>query len=393
MSGNLPIPAMRTVYSHSDHPGSEEALQELLHSARERLAGEVPRAGLLFCSVEYDHATILAGIQREWPGLPVIGASSDGELSSALGCCDDSVLLTLFSGDELKVHAGVGRGVSEDIPRAVAEALEGSSIERPTLCVTTFAPSTNSSEVLRELSRHMGDARCPIVGGLSGDHREFTQTTEYFGSEALRDAFPLLLLGGRLRGRLGRRFGLVPGGGTERRHAFERARGPGDRRQDRARLLPQRVRRRAHGQPGRVSARGPRRSRQRDAACHPGPRRRDGHAALRRRGAGGCGGASHAGPRRGHSPRLRGRARGCARPLRRRDSGARPRLLLRGPEVGPRPGRERGDRSAPQARERPRLQELGIVGLYCFGEIAPAGDAPDQAFHNETCVSVVLGPR
>jgi hypothetical protein len=35
--------------------------------------------------------------------------------------------------------------------------------------------------------------------------------------------------------------------------------------------------------------------------------------------------------------------------------------------------------------------DLQIAGLYCFGEISPHNGGTESAFHNETCVSVVLG--
>jgi hypothetical protein len=34
---------------------------------------------------------------------------------------------------------------------------------------------------------------------------------------------------------------------------------------------------------------------------------------------------------------------------------------------------------------------IPMAGLYCLGEIAPAGDAPGSHFLNETFVTVLLG--
>ena len=36
-------------------------------------------------------------------------------------------------------------------------------------------------------------------------------------------------------------------------------------------------------------------------------------------------------------------------------------------------------------------EDLPVVGFYAFGEIAPLGTNRDIRFHNETCVTVLLG--
>lgn len=187
---------MDTILAHSDQTDTDEALAELVATAQAALQGRVPKGALLFCSVEYEHERLLAGIQRTWPGLPIVGGSSDGEISTSLGFCHDSVLLTLFAGDDVEVRASVGRDLSAGIDAAVEQSLATLGDFAPRLCISMFAPTTNSSEVVRRLDQRLGRLGCPVVGGLTGDHREFSRTKEFFGTEVLRDSLPLLFVRG-----------------------------------------------------------------------------------------------------------------------------------------------------------------------------------------------------
>ncbi|MGE3175133.1 MAG: FIST signal transduction protein [Planctomycetota bacterium] len=209
---------MRAIVAQSQAVDSAAATAELLEQADERLAGEQPRAAFLFASTDYDHGVLLAGIQQRWPGLPLIGGSTDGEVSSVSGFVHDSALLTLLCGDDLKVHAGVGHDLSKDLDAAIAAALPEAAVPgfsaahgRQLLCFTVFAPSANSTEVVRRLQQRLG-ADCPIFGGLTGDHREYARMVEFCCAEAQRDSLPVLLIEGDLKVSWGIGTGWFPVG-------------------------------------------------------------------------------------------------------------------------------------------------------------------------------------
>jgi hypothetical protein len=190
---------MRTAVGHSDQIDSKDAIEDVLLQIEAKIGGEAPKAGVLFASVDYEHAELLERIQDRWPGLPLIGGSSDGEISSVRGFCHDSVLLTVFTGEGFDVMSGLGRELSRDPQAAVRAAVGGLGEEHAGLCITTFAPTTNGSEVVRALDRELG-GHAAIVGGLTGDHRESRgRTREFFGGEVLSDSLPVLLLQGEFR--------------------------------------------------------------------------------------------------------------------------------------------------------------------------------------------------
>lgn len=208
---------MRTVVSHSDHVDSRTAVQALIADAEKQLAGATPRGGLLYATTEYDHAVLIAGLRQRWPGLPLIGASTAGEVSSKLGFCADSACLTLFVGDGVQVVASCGKEPSKHLTRALDAVLGALGDRRPVLAVL-HSPGTvgNPSEVVRELHRRLGDRACPIVGGLSGDHTVTTNTRQFCGEEIDYDSLVVMFLCGDLHVSWGVASGWFPIGTRHR---------------------------------------------------------------------------------------------------------------------------------------------------------------------------------
>ena len=65
--------------AQSDDIDSAGALEEILEQCRDKLGDRTPKAGLLFAGIDLDHEAILAGIDDAWPGLELIGCTTDGE--------------------------------------------------------------------------------------------------------------------------------------------------------------------------------------------------------------------------------------------------------------------------------------------------------------------------
>lgn len=208
---------MRTVVSHSDHVDSRMAAQALIADAERQLAGETPRGGLLYATTEYEHAVLIAELRKRWPGLPLIGASTAGEVSSKLGFRSDSACLTLFVGDGVQVVAGRGEQPSRNLAQALDSVLGVLGDRKPVLAVL-HCPGTigNPSEVVRELHRRLGARACPIVGGLSGDHTVTTNTRQFCGEQIDYDSMVVMFLCGDLAVSWGVASGWFPIGTRHR---------------------------------------------------------------------------------------------------------------------------------------------------------------------------------
>lgn len=191
----------QVVVGHSDDPDSQNAIAEVLQQCNRSLAGSIPQAGLLFTAIDFDHALILQRIQNAFPGIELIGGTTNGEISSILEFQQDSLTLMLFATDEMEIRSGIGRGASKNPHLAAQQAIaqaKAKSASLPQLCLT-FPDSLTSNGVLilESLKQSLG-AHFPIVGGMAADDYTFDKTYQFFQGEVLSDSVPVLLFSGQL---------------------------------------------------------------------------------------------------------------------------------------------------------------------------------------------------
>ena len=190
---------------------SSDAVVEALDQCREQLGTLKPQAGLLFAGIDYDFPVILGKIHDEYPDLELIGCTTDGEISSALGYTDDSVTLTLLCSDILAFKAGVADGVSERSTDTVRKAVD-STVEGfdPVLCITTPSGLTSNGDLILEGIRQSLGESFPIFGGTAGDQWRFKYTSQFHGNHVFSDAAPFLLISGPLLYSSGVEAGWMP---------------------------------------------------------------------------------------------------------------------------------------------------------------------------------------
>lgn len=204
----------RVAVGHSNDPDSDAAITEVLEQCRISLAGEVPAAGILFAAIDFEHSLILQEINRAFPGIELIGCTSDAEMSSVLEFEEDSLTLMLFCSDEVEIRAGVGRGLSQDAVTATKQAVEQaqakSKLKSHKLCLTTPESLTaDGVSIINGLKLELGD-KFPILGGLACDNWKFHQSYQFFQTEVLSDSVPILLFSGKLLFSYGVANGWVP---------------------------------------------------------------------------------------------------------------------------------------------------------------------------------------
>ena len=207
------------VIAHSDEIDTREALDDTLAQCRARLGERSPQAGIVFCALELEHDAVLDGILRAWPGLQLIGCTTDGEISSVLGFRDDSIALVLFCSDTIEFSAGMGREVSKDIASACRTAVASASSRStlaPALCIALPESLTTSAlQIVESLAQELGPT-VPVVGGTAGDGRRFDRTRQFCGRDVSSDAVPVLLLSGPLVYSIGVENGYRPVGAAGR---------------------------------------------------------------------------------------------------------------------------------------------------------------------------------
>ena len=197
---------LKAVVGHSEDPESQEAIEEVLEQCAEELEGQTPQAGILFAAIDFEYELILQAIHQAFPGIELIGCTTDGEISSLSGFQQGSLTLMLFCSDTVMIRAGVGRGTRDDAIAAAKAAIQqatASLSDSPKLCITVPASyldegvTTSGESILEGLNLAL-NGQVPIVGGTAGDQSQFKKTYQFFGQEVLTDALPVLIFSGDL---------------------------------------------------------------------------------------------------------------------------------------------------------------------------------------------------
>jgi len=189
------------VSGHSEDIDTLSAFAEVREQCEAALKGTRPQAGLLFAGIDFEHQELLDAINKAWPSIELIGCTTDGELSSCLGFRDDSISLLLFASDTIDFSSGLGRGLSEDVQaacaQAVAQARSKSQLE-PRLCITTpESLKISGQQTVVALRKVLGDD-VDLFGGRAADHRKYEHTLQFHGRDVVSDSVPILILSGPL---------------------------------------------------------------------------------------------------------------------------------------------------------------------------------------------------
>ncbi len=187
------------VVGHSEEADAEAAVEEIVQQCRARLDGTVPSAGLLFAAIDFDHQVLLCEITRAFPGMALIGCTTDGEISSELGFREDSATLILFASDTVDITSGVGRELSADVAEACRVAIEAAKAKTdkpPRLCIATPEGMTAEGHSVTATLQHAVGHDIPLFGALAGDQWRLKSTKQFYGTEVLTDSIPVLLLCG-----------------------------------------------------------------------------------------------------------------------------------------------------------------------------------------------------
>ncbi|MBF2009356.1 MAG: FIST C-terminal domain-containing protein [Chlorogloeopsis fritschii C42_A2020_084] len=190
---------LKSAVGHSNDPDSQAAVSEVLEQINCALAGLSPKAGILFAAIDFDHTLILHRIVEAFPGINLIGGTTDGEMSSVLGFEQDSLTLMVFCSEQITIAAGIGRGVSKDAIAASHCAVQQASAahkEKIQLCISLPESLTTSGVLILESLKQALGKDVPIYGGLTADQWRSQQTYQFFQTEVCSDAVTLLLFSG-----------------------------------------------------------------------------------------------------------------------------------------------------------------------------------------------------
>ena len=114
---------LQAFISVSDELDLLEATQEVITDCRVKLDGLMPKVGIVFTScMGGDFSGMLAKILGAFPGIQLLGCTTDGEISRAGGFMEDSVALLLLCSSSIRFGVSVAVDVSKQPEASIAKA-------------------------------------------------------------------------------------------------------------------------------------------------------------------------------------------------------------------------------------------------------------------------------
>ena len=183
-------------------------------AARDALRGHDPRLLLVFASERYALDGLLGAIRAEVGNVPLIGATSAGEIATA-GPSAESVVVVAWGGPGFSVATSVAANVSRRLRAAGAEV--ASSLSEVAvrsyriLLLFTDGAAGDQQEIIRGAYGVAG-AGVPLVGGCAGSVGHRSETAQFFDQFVLRDAVVAAAIGSDTPFGVGVRHGWRPVG-------------------------------------------------------------------------------------------------------------------------------------------------------------------------------------
>ena len=205
----------------TDELDGEFAAQEILSQCADALDGQEPQAGLLLASHELDIAEFLAVVTAAYPGVDLIGCSTIAPMSSVADYIEGSTTLALLASDVLDFTVGLGTDVAAGAGLAARQAVEEatSKTDKPPalLIVTPTVEQFDPTAVTVEIGEALGPTVPVIGGGAAPDFpiaMPWLGGVQFYGNQVLTNSLPVLLISGPLKVSIGVAHGWSPVGKT-----------------------------------------------------------------------------------------------------------------------------------------------------------------------------------
>jgi hypothetical protein len=169
-----------------------------VEAATAALAAADPKLVVVFCADGYDLNALLSGLNTTTGGVPLIGCSTAGEISTG-GPNDQTVVVTILGGAGFDVATKVTTGVTGRHREAGAEVATcatqvADSSEHRVLMLLSDGLVRRQEEIIRGIYGALG-ASVPLVGGCAGDDLKMEQTFVFCDDEVLQDAIVAAAVG------------------------------------------------------------------------------------------------------------------------------------------------------------------------------------------------------
>jgi len=158
------------------NPESVQAGQAAAEECRQALGAVTPDLLMLFMSIAYNQQEVLEAVRRFYPGVPVLGCSTAGEIY-AQGPDEKSVVLVALSG--LKVKLEIGGDIAANALAAgknLGRKFAGKASRA--IIMLSDGLAGDGAAIVRGVQEEIG-SNIPLIGGAAGDDNLFKKTFEY----------------------------------------------------------------------------------------------------------------------------------------------------------------------------------------------------------------------
>ena len=157
-------------------------------AAAEAVAGRRAALVVVFASIRFESAAVLAGVKEAAPGAEIIGCTTAGEISTS-GPSDGTVVVLALGGPGVEVvtaAVSTGDGPLRSAGVEVARrAFVGKVRDNAFLLLLTDGLGGDQADLVRGVFTELG-AGLPLIGGCAGDDLEMARTEQFWGTSVLR---------------------------------------------------------------------------------------------------------------------------------------------------------------------------------------------------------------
>ena len=212
---------LKMAVGQSDELDGALAAEEILKQCAVALGGDVPQAGLLLASHDLDFERFLPVVTHAYPGIDLIGCTTIAPMSSVAEYVEGSTSLTLFSSDLLDFTVGLGTDVTAGAGSAARQAVEEATRKTdksPALLIATPTIEQFDPTAITVAIGEILGSGVPVIGG--GAAPDFPMAVpwvggrQFYGDQVLTNAVPVLLVSGPLKVSVGVAHGWSPVGKT-----------------------------------------------------------------------------------------------------------------------------------------------------------------------------------
>lgn len=207
--------------AQTDEVDGEFAAKEIVSQCVDALGGLEPQAGLLLAAHDLDFEEFLSAVTGAFPDMDLIGCTTMAPMSSVDDYAEGSTTLTLFASDVLDFSAGLGSNVAADVKGAARQAVQEATSKTardPALVILTPSVEDFDPTVVTSAVGELFEGSIPVFGGGAAPDFPVAMPwlggVQFYGDQVLRDALPMLLISGPLNVSVGVAHGWNPVGKT-----------------------------------------------------------------------------------------------------------------------------------------------------------------------------------